>query len=50
MAQWQADLIRFMAASYPEIGKDIIVKKTITDDNRAALNKALDAFRAGWTS
>ena len=48
MAQWQADLTRFMATSYPEIGKDIIAKKAITDDNRAALAKALDGFRAGW--
>lgn len=48
MAQWQADLIRYMATSYPEVGKDIVVKKAITDDNRAALVKALDAFRAGW--
>jgi F-type H+-transporting ATPase subunit alpha len=48
MAQWQTELIRFMATSYPEVGKDIIAKKTITDDNRAALTKALEAFRAGW--
>jgi F-type H+/Na+-transporting ATPase subunit alpha len=48
MAQWQAELIRFMAASHPEVGKDIIAKKTITDDNRAALTKALEAFRMGW--
>jgi F-type H+-transporting ATPase subunit alpha len=48
MAQWQADLIRYMGSSYPEIGKDILTKKTITDDNRAALTKALDGFRAGW--
>ncbi|MBE0669393.1 MAG: F0F1 ATP synthase subunit alpha [Anaerolineales bacterium] len=48
MAQWQADLIRYMASSYPEIGKDILTKKAITDDNRAALTKALDGFRAGW--
>ncbi|MBI3163512.1 MAG: F0F1 ATP synthase subunit alpha [Chloroflexi bacterium] len=48
MAQWQADLTRYMATSYPEIGKDIIAKKAITDDNRAALAKALDGFRAGW--
>ena len=48
MAQWQADLTRFMATSYPEIGKDIIAKKAISDDNRAALAKALDGFRAGW--
>ena len=48
MAQWQADLIRFMATSYPEVGKDIVAKKTIADDNRAALVKALEAFRTGW--
>jgi F-type H+-transporting ATPase subunit alpha len=48
MAQWQAELTRFMATSYPEVGKDIIAKKAITDDNRAALTKALEAFRAGW--
>ncbi|MBI3153527.1 MAG: F0F1 ATP synthase subunit alpha [Chloroflexi bacterium] len=50
MAQWQTDLIRYMAASYPEIGKDIVVKRSITDDNRVALTKALDGFRAGWAS
>lgn len=50
MAHWQTDLIRFMAASYPEVGRDIVAKKTITEDNRAALTKALDAFRAGWTA
>ncbi|MBI5822999.1 MAG: F0F1 ATP synthase subunit alpha [Chloroflexi bacterium] len=50
MAQWQADLIRYMAASHPEIGKDIVTKRAITDDNRVALTKALDGFRAGWTA
>lgn len=48
MGQWQAELIRYMATSHPEVGKDIVAKKTITDDNRAALAKALDGFRAGW--
>jgi F-type H+-transporting ATPase subunit alpha len=48
MAQWQADLIRYMATSHPEVGKDILTKKAITDENRAALTKALDGFRAGW--
>ena len=48
MAQWQSDLIRYMESSYPEIGRDIVAKKTITDDNRAALMKALDGFRTGW--
>ncbi|MFN8400967.1 MAG: F0F1 ATP synthase subunit alpha [Anaerolineales bacterium] len=48
MAQWQHDLIRYMETSFPEIGKDIVAKKAISDDNRAALTKALDGFRAGW--
>jgi F-type H+-transporting ATPase subunit alpha len=48
MAQWQADLTRYMAASYPEIGKAILAKKAIGDDTRITLTKALDGFRAGW--
>lgn len=48
MAKWQHDLIRYMETSFPEIGKDIVAKKAISDDTRAALTKALDGFRAGW--
>jgi F-type H+-transporting ATPase subunit alpha len=48
MAQWQVDLARFMETSYPEVGKDILEKKRITDETKEALTKALDAFRAGW--
>jgi F-type H+/Na+-transporting ATPase subunit alpha len=50
MGQWQADLVRYMATSHPEVGKDIVAKKAISDDNRAALAKALDGFRAGWAA
>jgi F-type H+-transporting ATPase subunit alpha len=48
MAKWQVDLLKFMETSYPEIGKDIIEKKMITDDTRANLMKALGAFRNSW--
>jgi F-type H+-transporting ATPase subunit alpha len=48
MAQWQADLLRFMESSYPEIGKEIEEKKAITDSNRSNLTKALDAFLHSW--
>jgi F-type H+-transporting ATPase subunit alpha len=48
MANWQTDLIKFMRTSYPEIGRDIVEKKAITDSNRPALTKALDAFRHSW--
>jgi F-type H+-transporting ATPase subunit alpha len=48
MAQWQSDLLKFMEASYPEIGRDIAEKKMITDSTRANMVKALDAFRHTW--
>ena len=48
MFQWQTDLIKFMRTSYAEIGREIVEKKMITDGNRTALNKALDAFRHSW--
>jgi F-type H+/Na+-transporting ATPase subunit alpha len=48
MAQWQFDLIKFMETSYPEVGRDIVEKKAITDGNRLVLTKALDAFRHSW--
>jgi F-type H+/Na+-transporting ATPase subunit alpha len=48
MAQWQADLLKFMEASHPEIGRDISEKKMITDTTRVNMTKALDAFRHSW--
>jgi F-type H+-transporting ATPase subunit alpha len=48
MAQWQADLLKFMEASYPEIGRDIAEKKMITDSTRPSMARALDAFRHSW--
>ena len=48
MAQWQTDLLRYMEASYPELGREITQKKMITDETREKLMKALDAFRIGW--
>jgi F-type H+-transporting ATPase subunit alpha len=48
MAKWQVDLLKFMESSYPEIGRAIAEKKTLTDDIRADLTKALDVFRNTW--
>jgi len=48
MARWQTDLLKFMESSYPEIGRDIVEKKMITDGTRASMSKALDAFRHSW--
>ena len=48
MVKWQADLLKYMESSYPEIGREIDEKKTITDDNRKKLMTALDTFRNTW--
>jgi F-type H+-transporting ATPase subunit alpha len=48
MAQWQTDLLKYMESSHPEIGRDIVEKKMITDSTRANMAKALDAFRHSW--
>jgi len=48
MARWQVELISFMEASHPEIVKDILEKKAISDATRAELLKALNAFRNTW--
>ena len=48
MRQWELDLVRYMETTYPEVGKSITAENKITDDNRAALVKALDAFKVSW--
>ena len=48
MPNWQTNLIKFMESSYPEIGRDILEKKAITDTTRANMTKALDAFLHSW--
>ena len=48
MVAWQAELLRFMDASYPDIGREIAEKKIMTDDNRARLKQALQTFHDAW--
>jgi F-type H+/Na+-transporting ATPase subunit alpha len=49
MMKWEADLVRSMAASHPEIGKDIVEKKQITPENEKKLREALEAFKVTWS-
>jgi F-type H+-transporting ATPase subunit alpha len=48
MRTWENDLLRYMATSHPEIGKDIAERKQITDDVDKKLRQALDAFKVTW--
>jgi F-type H+-transporting ATPase subunit alpha len=45
---WEISLLRYMESSNPEIGKDIIEKKRITEETEAKLRSALDTFTNAW--
>jgi F-type H+-transporting ATPase subunit alpha len=46
--KWEADLLRYLSASHPEIGRDIAEKKQITPETEQKLREALSAFEATW--
>jgi len=48
MKAWEAAFIRYMEASYPDIGKDIAEKKVIAPDTEAKLKDAIKSFNAAW--
>ena len=48
MGQLQTDMLKYVKSSHPEIGKEITENKSITDENRGRLLKALDTFRNTW--
>jgi F-type H+-transporting ATPase subunit alpha len=48
MRKWETDLVRYLAVSHPDLGKDIAENKRITDETREKLNKALEAFQSTW--
>ena len=48
MRPWELDLIRYVDSNYPEAGKNIAADNRITDDTRAILTKALEAFKLSW--
>jgi F-type H+-transporting ATPase subunit alpha len=49
ISDWQADLLRYMNASHPEISKEIIQKKAVSDELREKMNQAFKTFASSWT-
>ncbi|GAB4420926.1 MAG: F0F1 ATP synthase subunit alpha [Anaerolineales bacterium] len=49
IAQWQAELLRYMNASHPEISKEIIEKKAVSDELREKMDQAFKTFANTWT-
>jgi F-type H+-transporting ATPase subunit alpha len=48
MRQWETDLLRFMSSSHPDIGKEIIEKKALSDDLRSRIATAFETFSSTW--
>jgi len=48
MRAWEIALLRYMRASHPEIGADILEHKRVTDETMANLHEALKAFASAW--
>ena len=48
MRQWETGLLRFMSASHPEIGREIIEKKALGDDLRSRIATAFETFSSTW--
>jgi F-type H+-transporting ATPase subunit alpha len=48
MREWEGALIKFLDASYPEVGKDLVEKKQITAENEKKLREALSTFKSSW--
>ncbi len=45
---WKEEVLRYMETSYPEISRDILAKKLITQETDAKLREALTAFNLTW--
>ena len=48
IGQWQADLLRYMSNSHPEIVKEIIEKKALSDELRSKMAQAFETFAKTW--
>jgi F-type H+-transporting ATPase subunit alpha len=45
---WENALLRYMESNHPEIGRDILEKKRITEETENALVQAIQNFNLGW--
>jgi F-type H+-transporting ATPase subunit alpha len=50
IGQWESALLRSLETANPEILADIAERKIITDENRAKLADAIEAFNRTWTA
>ena len=48
VSEWEADLLRMMETSYPDLLKEIAEKKSIDSDLEAKLHEAIASFSNTW--
>ena len=48
MRKWESDVLRYLASSHPELGKDIAANKRITEETEKKLREALAYFQSTW--
>jgi F-type H+/Na+-transporting ATPase subunit alpha len=48
MKKWEAEVLRYLATSHPELGKDIAAAMRINGDTEAKLREALVSFQSTW--
>jgi F-type H+-transporting ATPase subunit alpha len=48
ISEWEKALLRNIESSNPELLRNIAEKKEITDETRAQLHEAIEAFMRGW--
>jgi F-type H+-transporting ATPase subunit alpha len=49
MKAWEDGLHKFMASTYPNVGRGITEKRTLDAEASAALDEALKAYNASWS-
>jgi F-type H+-transporting ATPase subunit alpha len=48
MRKWETEVLRYLSVSHPELGRDIIANKRISDETEKKLREALVAFQSTW--
>ncbi len=48
ISEWEAALTRYMDTAHPEIGREIVEEKRLSDELQEAMRKAIAEFNAAW--
>ncbi len=48
ISEWEAALTRYLDTAHPEIGREIVEKKRLSDELQEAMRKAIAEFNAAW--